>query len=107
MKCIKKRLRCSTRNIKKNQCFIGDDSSVYRGSLQKLLARLSVCQPRDAIVWTLYGALLVSNKTKPNEDQGRKIINGVLLAGLLFRANMVPDNIKSNLILPNFFAIQK
>jgi len=47
----------------------GDDSSVYRGSLQKLLARLSVCQPRDAIVWTLYGALLVSNKTKPNEDQ--------------------------------------
>ena len=48
----------------------GESSERHRGGLQKLLARLTVCQPREPGSWYQYGILLTSGAGASAEDLG-------------------------------------
>ena len=53
--------------------FAGEKAEKHRGELRKLLARLTVAQPREPGPWYFYGSLLINNEKRTPEDLGEKI----------------------------------
>jgi len=47
---------------------VGEKAEKHRGELRKLLARLTVAQPREPGPWYFYGSLLINNEKRTPED---------------------------------------
>ena len=52
--------------------FTGEKAEKHRGELRKLLARLTVSQPREPGPWYFYASLLINDEKRTPEDLGRK-----------------------------------